>query len=47
MDFLLLFYTVIALEPAVNPEVFQSMQELLEETNDICGLLSAAKKNRS
>lgn len=37
---------VITIEPPVSTDTLVGMQQLLAETNDICGLLSAAKKNQ-
>lgn len=38
--------SVITIEPPVANDAMQEMQQLLAETNDICGLLSAAKKKQ-
>lgn len=38
--------SVTTIEPPVHNDVLSNMQQLLAETNDICGLLSAAKKNQ-
>lgn len=44
--FLNLLFSVIAIEPPVTQKALEKMQRILEETNDICGLLSAAKKKQ-